>query len=282
MNLSTSLASLKLKPFNYNLKTKKMIGEYSINIPSLLKLEPILENRYYGSLAMSGQMWTDKVFHITGNAKQWKGNINFRLDDNRLSANVKKAQMEEIFKTLGYKPLLIGKADASLKYNLKSKSGVAKIILDRSRLARNSIIKVMDLVIHKDLTKEIFNQAVLVSKISKKLINFDLNMVSNRHKIVIKNGKIDRKKNRIDAVVSFFVGKTKEYKARLKGSLKKPKLIPIMNSTLRNRAVKEAKHLLKKNGVNVDKIEKKIEKKIRKVVPKNLRDTLKNNLKGLF
>ena len=270
LNLSTPLATLKVKPLNYDLNSKKVIGEYALNIPNLLKLEPILESKYYGSLTLNGQFWMDKVFHLTGESKKWQGILKFRLDDDKLNANVNGAQMVDIFKTLGYQPLLIGKADASLKYNLTTQNGNAKVTLDKSRLVRNSLIKAMDLVIHKDLTKEIFNNAVLLSKISKDLVNFDFDMKSNKHRVLIKNGKIDRKKSRIDAVVSFFDGK-KEYKAKLKGNLKSPKLIPVLNSTLKKRAIKEATHLLKKNGVKVDKIEKKIEK----VVPKNL-------IRGLF
>jgi hypothetical protein len=103
-------------------------------------------------------------------------------------------------------------------------------------------------------------------------------MKSNKHRVLINNGKIDRKRSRIDAVVSFFDG-PKEYKAKLKGPLKRPKLIPMVTSALRNRAIKEAKHLLKKNGIKVDKIENKVKRKIDKVIPKDLQ---KNLLKGLF
>jgi hypothetical protein len=275
--LTTPIANLNLKPFNMDTKTKKMIGEYHLKIPELIKLKPITKQKYYGSLVLNGQFWKDKIFHLTGEGKKWQGKIGFRLEGDNLKANVKSAQMVDIFKTLGYTPILIGKANASLKYNLKRKSGKAKITMDKSRLVRNSLVKALDLVIHKDLSKEIFNKAVLDSRLSKDKINFNFDMRSNRHRINIQNGKIDRKKNRIDAIVTIYDDAT-PYKARLKGSLKKPKIIPILSGVLKRKALKEAERLLRKNGIKVDKIKQKIDK----VVPKELQKDLQNTFKGLF
>ena len=274
LNLSTAIANLILSPFNIDLKSKKIIGEYTLKIPELLRLKSLLEQKYYGSLNLKGQFWKDKIFHITGEGAKWQGRIGFNLNGDNLKANVKGAQMTEIFKTLGYKPLLIGKSDAWLKYNLKSKSGKAKINIDKSKLVRNSLVKALDLVIHKDLSKEIFNNAVLNSDLSKTQIKFNFDMRSNKHRVYIPEGKIDRKKSKIDAIVAIYDG-PKVYKAKLKGNLKKPKIILILTNDLKQRAIKEAEHLLKKNGIKVDKIKKKLDK----VIPKDLQKSL---LKGLF
>ncbi len=59
------------------------------------------------------------MFHVTGSAKKWQGVLNFKLNGNLLKIDVKDAEMVDIFKTLGYEPLLIGKANSSLKVQFK-------------------------------------------------------------------------------------------------------------------------------------------------------------------
>jgi hypothetical protein len=262
--LSTTVADLNLQPLNYDLKSKRFIGEYRLNIPNLLRLKSILQQKYYGQLALQGQFWNDEVFHLTGSAKKWQGDIKFRLNGNLLKVNLKDAQMVDIFQTLGYEPLLIGRANASLKYNIDTQEGLADIQTDRTTLVQNSLVKVLDLLIRKNLSTEIFNSAILRSKVSKELVSFDFNMKSNKHEIDIKGGKIDRKRERVDALVTIYDG-PKPYKARLKGKLKKPKLIPIVTRELQERAIKEVGRLLKKG---------KIEPK--KIIPKDIRDRFKD------
>jgi hypothetical protein len=282
--LTTSIVKLNLPSVIYNTKSKKVAGKYSLNAPSLIKLKPILKGKYHGSLSIAGKFWSDKVFHITGAGKKWDGTLNFRLDGDNLRATTKKIEITKLFKTLGYDPVLKGLANSSLKYNIATENGDAKIDIAKSMLVRTKLVQMLDIVIHKDLTKEIFNTTKITSKITKKMLKFNFDMKSNRHRVYIKGGKIDRKKHTIDAVVAIY-DKKKAYKAKIKGALKHPRVIPIFTKELKSRAVKEVKHLLKKNGVKVDKIDKKIKKiedKVDKYVPKELKNQLKGILKGGF
>jgi len=179
--------------------------------------------------------------------------------------------MVEIFKTLGYKPMLIGEANASLKYNLENQNGIAQITADKSKLVQNSLVKTLDLIISKNLATEIFNSAILTSQISKELVNFNFDMKSNKHEIKIQNGEINRNKERIDAIVTVY-DEAKAYKARLKGNLKKPKILPILTKELQRRGIKEMERILRKNNIDT----KKIKKKIDEVVPKDIREQLKS------
>jgi hypothetical protein len=133
----------------------------------------------------------------------------------------------------------------------------------------------LDLIIHKDLTREIFNQASIISRISKNLLNFNLDLFSNRHRVFVNDGKIDRKRDKIDALIVIYDGVV-PYKARIKGSLKRPKVIPLITKDLRQKAMREVKRILRKNGVRVDRIEKKINNKIDEYTPKD------NFLEDLF
>ncbi len=83
-----------------------------------------------------------------------------------------------------------------------------------------------------------------------------------------KMAKLSRNKERIDAIVTVY-DEAKAYKARLKGNLKKPKILPILTKELQRRGIKEMERILRKNNIDT----KKIKKKIDEVVPKILENS---------
>jgi hypothetical protein len=104
-----------------------------------------------------------------------------------------------------------------------------------------------------DLGGERFDRVTFASRIEGAEIAFDFHARSRRIAVRVRNGKIDREKGRIDAIVTIEV-RGRSYKLRLRGPLERPAVIPLPTRDLVRKAEKELKR-------------RNVEKKIRKALP---------------
>jgi hypothetical protein len=270
-NLASSLGNLVLRPCRIRLDRGECAGKYRLEIPELKHLKSLTGRAYHGPLKLAGNLRWDEKLHLDGLGREWGGRIEYALEGALLRVRTSKLRAKELMKMLGYAPLIEGDVSSDLRFNLETEKGTLKAEMTRARFVQSTLTMVASRLLKYDLAKEVFDKVLFSSRIDGPMVIFNFNARSKRLLLSVQRGKIDRKKGRIDAVVSID-DRGKRYKLKLTGPLDRPSVTPLVTRDLAKKAEKE----LKKH---------KIDKKIEKAVPKELKEEgnpIGNFIKKLF
>ena len=100
--LTSNLATLKMKKTDFQIKTAYLSSDYDLFIPSLQRLEPILERKLTGKLNVNGQIHKEKKLTITAHSDIFNGKVNAKIVDKKINADFKDLQAIEVLKMLSY------------------------------------------------------------------------------------------------------------------------------------------------------------------------------------
>ncbi|ADV46844.1 hypothetical protein [Nitratifractor salsuginis] len=251
-DLESGWGVLKLRKGRYLFDSGRFRSLYALNIPDLSRLQPLTGRRYRGPLVVTGRLdWAGKL-HVTGSGKEWGGRLDYVLDGDLLRIRTQGMEIARVMKALDISPLLTGKAQSDLRYNLQSERGNLKVESQGIRLVQSPLTQVASLLLKRDLSRELFSRVILTAQIEKRPILFDFHATSSRTRLEIKGGKIDRIQQSIDAVLKID-DHGHQYMIRIHGPLKHPAMTPIMTQALEHKIEKVIKN-------------KKIRKKIDKVI----------------
>ena len=253
--LKSSWGSLRLKPMLYKISSKSFQSSYLLKIPKLEALRPVTKKLYHGPLQSAGDLrWEGGKLTLTGAGKEWGGAFAFRMENERIIAKAKALEMISLLKTLGYPQWMDGRAGGSLDYSFATQRGVVKAQILQSHLMPGVLTRAASLLLKYDLSKELFSKSLLEAKMEKEQAIFDFSARSPRLLLTIKKGKIDRKRQQIDALLSID-DRGHLYKIKIRGPLAHPSVVPLMTQALEKKITK----ILHKKG---------LDKKIDKVIPK--------------
>ncbi len=258
-HLETPMAQLAVEHCRIRLDRGSCEGDYRLRIPELARLKSLTGRTYHGPLALAGKIGWDGRLHLAGSGNEWGGRIDYRLEGSLLRVKTVQLQAESLLKMLGYPALIKGTAASDLRMNLATQKGTLAAELSRARLLPGPLTTVASRMLRYDLSKEIFDKALFSSVIDGPKVLFDFDARSQRLRLSVKKGKIDRIKGTIDATVSI-EDRGKLYRLQLRGPLARPRVIPLLTKDL----AKKAEKLLKKKG---------LDKKIQKAIPKELRES---------
>lgn len=206
-DFSSNLATLKMKKTDLDIKTAFLSSDYDLFIPSLQRLEPVLERKLIGKLAVNGEIHKKQKMTITAHSDIFKGKVNAKMVDTKLDADFKDLQALEVLKMLSYPQVLNAPVEGSLSYDTASRKGKLDTRFDKATLTRSQMTDLIGALTHSDLTKERFNQGSLISLIDKEIITSKLAMQSKTVDLHSKRFIINSKKQLIDARFSLKVKK---------------------------------------------------------------------------
>ena len=248
--LETTLGNLTTKNSIYNLKENAFNSDYLLNIPQLDKLKDVVKMSLKGKLDISGELYNkENSMLLNGKSDTLGGTFDFDLKNDKLNANLKNIDIQELSTMLDYSKIFDSKANFNLDYDLLNKKGNLVGKLTNGHLLENNFVTLVNQLAKVELTKEVYETFDINTKINDRILTSDLIMKSQNTQLNIKDSILDLEKNLIDAKINTTI-KDKTLDINLKGETSSPQISI------------DAKDLLK------EQINKKIEKKKDKIQQK--------------
>ncbi len=269
--MQTKLGNIICDKINYQLSSKNFNGEYQLKVPNLKLFKSLTHYNYRGSLNINGKIDSSEKLHLNGISSDWGGSTVYSLDSDIINIKTIDTDLSKIMWTLNIMPLLNGKLQSNLIYNLSTKEGRLKASSKNISLNSGSFSEALSILLHKDITQYHFKETLFDARIEAETIYFDFIAKSPSIVLDIKDGKIDRQREHIDAILRISI-KNNTYNLKITGSLKNMKLRSVTGQILQRRVSKIIKNR---------NIKKKIKKVINKTI-KNKSHNIKTILEGLF
>ena len=203
-----------------------------------------------GKLDISGELYNkENSMLLNGKSDTLGGTFDFDFKNDKLNANLKNIDIQELTSMLDYSKIFDSKANFNLDYDLLTKKGNLLGKLTNGHLLENNFVTLVNQLAKVELTKEVYETFDINTKINDRILTSDLIMKSQNTQLNIKDSILDLEKNLIDAKINTTI-KDKTLDINLKGETSSPQISI------------DAKDLLK------EQINKKIEKKKDKIQQK--------------
>ncbi len=267
----SNIADINIDELIYDIKSSSLFGKYIFVANNLAKLKDFTKIGLQGNIKILGDIKIEKNrTYIDGKSPLAGGNFDFVLNDNILNANLNDASMRKIMYLINQKEKFDSKANLKLNYNLLTKKGDLNGDFLNGHFLENDFTKIVNQFSKVDLTKEIYENSKLNTKIDNKLLTSNLIMQSPKSKIEVNNSKIDLEKNTIFA--------------RLDTQIKDNKFAVTLENDLNNPTLSfDVKDILeKKIDKNIDKLGEKLNKFLGKEKSDDSGKEIIKGLKGLF
>ncbi len=254
--VKSSVGDITLDNMVYDAQNKTLKSTYTIDIPSLKEVQPLIGQKLYGPLVLKGELSKDKIVQVTGVTTSLGGKITYLLKGDDLVSTISSVPLENILGTLGHKKNFLGSASGKAKYNLKRKSGVVDLDIASFQIKPSSLTSMISMAIGKDPARVIFSSTKFHADIKGKITDYTLHATGSISSIDITEGRLNKTNNTNTAKFKFVYEKH-TVSGRIKGPVNDPKV------TI------DASELLK------DKIDEKLQKKIDKVFGEKAGELLK-------
>jgi hypothetical protein len=255
--LRSAPLQLQITPCEVDLEAGSCAGSYRLTVPELSKLKAFTGRTYHGPLRLEGKILHRKRLRLSGAGRELGGSLEYLLEGERLRTRVREIDAKSLSKMLGYPEMIDGRLSGDLRYDLAKETGTFTAKMPTARLVSGPMTMVASRLLRYDLGKELFRDVTLDARIRGAEVVFDFLARSKRLELNVRKGKLDRKRGRIDAVVTI-LDRGKRYRIRIKGPLERPSVTPLVTEDLVRKAEKEIRR-------------RKIDKKIEKAIPKELR-----------
>lgn len=264
---SSNIANLDINNLIFDFKTSDILGNYTFTSNDLSKLKDFTKILLRGDTKLDGNIKVVKnKLYLDGKSNLANGNFDFVLNDNILDANLKESSMKKILYLINQKENFDSKANLKLNYNLLTKKGDLIGDFEDGHFLENDFTKLVNQFAKVDLTKEIYKNSKLNTKIDDKLLTSNLLMQSTKSKIEVNNSKIDLENNTIFA--------------KIDTEIKDDKFTIILQNDLYNPTISfDLKEILDKKA---DKLGEKLNKFLGKEKEDEEGKEIINNLKNLF
>jgi hypothetical protein len=254
-NIETSIGNLSTQNSVYNLKDNSFNSDYLINIASLANLKDILDINLKGKLDVNGEISNkDHSIAILGKADTLGGAFDFTFKNDKLNANLKNIDIQELSYMLDYSKIFDSKANFSLDYDSVLKKGNLVGKLNNGHLLENNFVTLIKQLSKVDLTQETYETFDINTQINDRILTSNLIMKSQNTQINVKDAILDLEKNQIDAKIDSSL-KEKTLFVKLKGDTNAPKISLDANDLLKEQINKQIE---KKK----DKVQQKLNKYI--------------------
>ncbi|ALV64717.2 hypothetical protein [Campylobacter fetus] len=156
----------------YNISDNKLNTDLNLNIPDLLKLEPLIKQSLKGEITLNAntQIEANKLSFLDAQIKGLGGIVIAKLKDNKIDADIKNIKLDELLKIASLPAIANGSINgiASINdINIPSKTnGSANLKITNSKLKSNELNKLINTEIKKDIpftgdAKAIFQDGIL-------------------------------------------------------------------------------------------------------------------------
>lgn len=228
-----------------------------------------------GSLTLKGDIeQSPKLLKVNGHSNLLDGALDFTLLNKDLKARFSNISTLKALDLFHYPKFFQSIADANLDYDLISKQGVLKANLKNARFLKNTFSDFLYSISQFDITKEIYNDANLVSQINQQRLLSDLSLKSPKTQLKIHNGLLDLNTKQMDMLMDAEILKF-IFKMKLQGSMHQPKFSLILNEKAIQQNLQQGLKEILKN----DTLKKGLDHLLK---DDKLKEKLEKGLKGLF
>lgn len=274
--IETTMGNLTAQKSVYDFNGNSFSSDYLLNIADLEKLKDITKMKLKGKLDINGQISNkDNNFLANGNSNTLGGTFDFDLKNDKLNANLKNIDVQELSNMLDYSKIFDSKANFVLDYDLLVKKGNLTGKLINGHFLENDFTLLINQLTKGDLTKEVYESFDIDSKIDDKVLTSNLIMKSQNTQIISKDSVLDLKQNLIDAKFDTTI-KDKTFAVKVNGETSNPKISLDAKDLLKEQLNKQ---LEKKKDKIQEKLNKALGKKADDAKTKQLIDDIKSMVK---
>lgn len=232
--VKSSVGDITLDHMVYDTQNQTLKSAYTIDIPSLKEVQPLIGQKFYGPLLLQGELSKDKIVQVTGATTSLGGKINYTLKGDDLTSTISSVPLENILGTLGHKKNFVGSASGKAKYNLKRKSGVVDLDIASFQIKPSSLTNVISIAIGKDPARVIFSSTKFHADIKGNIITYNLHAIGANSSIDITEGRLDTIGNANTAKFKFVYEKY-TVMGKIKGTTDNPKVTIDTSSLLKDK-----------------------------------------------
>ena len=223
-NIESTIGNLTLKKSIYDFKENIFTSDYLLSIPSLDKLKDILQLNLKGKMDINGEIFNkNDSLSINGNSNTLGGAFDFNFKNEKLNANLKNINVQELSTMLDYSKFFDAKADFTLDYDFLLKKGDLNGKLLTGHFLENNFTQLFNQLTKDDLSKEFFETFYINSRIDNRILTSNLIMKSQNSEINIQDSILDLEKDLIDTKVNSKI-KDKTFTISLNGNATNPKI----------------------------------------------------------
>ena len=223
-NIESTIGNLTLKKSIYDFKENIFMSDYLLSIPSLDKLKDILQLNLKGKMDINGEIFNkNNSLSINGNSDTLGGAFDFNFKNEKLNANLKNINVQELSTMLDYSKFFDAKADFTLDYDFLLKKGDLTGKLLNGHFIENNFTQLFNHLTKDDLSKEVFETFNINSRIDNRILTSNLIMKSQNSEINIQDSILDLEKDLIDTKVNSKI-KDKTFTISLNGNATNPKI----------------------------------------------------------
>lgn len=264
VKVNTTMANLAMKELVYDIAKLSLNSDYTLDVKDLSKLYDVIAKKMKGALILNGTIKQDaQNLKVDGVSSLLGGTFNFDLNNDDFKAKIKDIEVKQALEMMYYPVVFDSKSDLTMDYNLATKQGQVVGGLINGRFLNNKYSNIINTFAKFDLTKEVYENVSLNSKINKSEINTFIDMQSKYTQIKVPSSTLNTEKNSINALVQTTIKKI-SFDTTVKGSLTSPKV-----------KVDTKAFLKSKYGAKINEKKKKLEKKIEEKLQKKLGDKFK-------
>ena len=232
--VKSSVGDMTLDNMVYDTQNKTLKSTYTVDIPSLKEVQPLIGQKLYGPLLLKGTLSKDKILHLTGETTSLGGKIIYTLTGDDLVSAINSVPLENILGTLGHAKNFLGSASGQAKYNLKRKSGVADLDIASFQIKPSSLTNVISMAIGKDPARVIFSSTKFHADIKGNITTYNLHATGTSSSIDITEGRIDTISNTNTAKFKFVYEKY-TVMGKIKGTTDNPKITLDTSALLKDK-----------------------------------------------
>ncbi|MDD2888124.1 MAG: hypothetical protein PHY66_10000 [Aliarcobacter sp.] len=274
--IETTMGNLTAQKSVYDFNGNSFSSDYLLNIADLEKLKDITKMKLKGKLDINGEISNkENNLFVTGNSNTLGGTFDFDLKNDKLNANLKNIDVQELSNMLDYSKIFDSKANFVLDYDLLVKKGNLTGKLINGHFLENDFTLLINQLTKGDLTKEVYESFDIDSKIDDKVLTSNLIMKSQNTQIISKDSVLDLKQNLIDAKFDTTI-KDKTFAVKVNGEASNPKISLDAKDLLKEQLNKQ---LEKKKDKIQEKLNKALGKKADDAKTKQLIDDIKSMVK---
>ena len=223
-NIESTIGNLTLKKSIYDFKENIFMSDYLLSIPSLDKLKDILQLNLKGKMDINGEIFNkNDSLSINGNSNTLGGAFDFNFKNEKLNANLKNINIQELSAMLDYSKFFDAKADFTLDYDFLLKKGDLNGKLLTGHFLENNFTQLFNQLTKDDLSKEFFETFYINSRIDNRILTSNLIMKSQNSEINIQDSILDLEKDFIDTKINSKI-KDKTFTIGLNGNATNPKI----------------------------------------------------------
>jgi len=237
VSLNSSLAKLDIQSAIFNIKDGSLKSDYITNISNLDKLFFATQQHMKGGITINGDLVKAKDLDLSMHTKVAGGNIDAKLHNDDLHADLVKVDTLGLLHMLTYPELFKASLNAKVDYNLASSKGEVNGHVLNGHFVKNQTFDLIKQYAHIDMYKESFNGDVS-AKINKEKILANLDLKSRTSSIKTTNTKLNTKTQKIDSKLLIIANKN-PINTHLTGDINQPKVSVDLEKFMKSKAGKK-------------------------------------------